>query len=80
MDISQLSSVYKIPVSAISGGYADVYTNPTLDGDMLFLSTQTNYDKDKNPVYSAGGDILAISRSRGVVVYHRLPIERKAEA
>lgn len=60
---------YKIPISALPDGYADVYTNPTVDKDIIFLTTQTQYDNSGNPSSVYGGEIIAIQRQTGCILW-----------
>ena len=45
-----LIQAWKVPISEAKNGSADVYTNPTVDGDTVYLATQAQYDAHGAPV------------------------------
>jgi len=67
LQASGLVEAWKIPISEASEGSADVYTNPTIDGDTVYLATQAQYDANGAPVAGAGGRLMAIDKATGAV-------------
>lgn len=64
--ISTISEKYKINISSLPDGYADVYTNVTLDDSSIFLTTQAQYDEKKSQV-PIGGEIICIEKETGTI-------------
>lgn len=68
---STLREKYTRGVSAFPGGYADVYSNPTVDDKCIFLCTQAQYNDNQELLPTFGGEIIAFDRSTGEVIWRR---------
>lgn len=69
--ISSLYEKFKIEISNIPHGYADVYTNVTEDEDSIYLTTQAQYNEQKQQV-PIGGEIIAVDKKTGTILWKRL--------
>ena len=56
---------YATGVSSFPGGYADVYSNPTVDDHHVYLCTQNQYNQDQEILPDRGGESSPWTGLRG---------------